>query len=225
VNEDPALGSRFTQVRRLPEKARTDRSVLDHILDTGLVAHVGVSDGNQPVVIPVAFARLHDDLVIHGSTASRLFTLLRSGAPAAVTITLEDGIVLARSLFESSMNYRCAMLFGTFRNAHGQTEIDGLRAITEKLMPGRWQDARKPTTQELKATATLLMPINTWSVKISEGDPEDSPKDLASRDSMEIWAGVIPLRRMYGTPVTDPLVPTHVSIPRYITAQIEQQNE
>ena len=225
MNEKPSLDSRFTQVKRLPEKARTDRATLNVILDSGLVSHVGVTDGSQPVVIPVAFARLDDNLVIHGSAASRLFKLLRDGAPAAVTITLEDGIVLARSLFESSMNYRCAMVFGTFEVLEGPDELAALEAITEKLMPGRWNDARQPTATELKATTTLSMPIQNWSVKISEGDPDDSPKDLASSESMRTWAGVIPLLRIYGNAVTDPLVPTSVSTPKYVTDHIERQNE
>ncbi len=225
MNEKPTLSSRFTQVRRLPEKASTDRSTLNAILDAGLVAHVGVTDGNQPIVVPVAFARLENNLAIHGSTASRLFKLLGSGAPAAITVTLEDGIVLARSLFESSMNYRCAMVFGTFEKVDGTVELDALKAVSEKLMPGRWDDARKPTAKELKATATLVMPIESWSVKISEGDPEDLPEDLASHESMKTWAGVIPLRRVYGSALTDPLVPTHVHIPDYVTAQIKKQNE
>lgn len=223
--EKPSLDSRFTKVRRLPEKARTDRTTLNIILDSGLVAHVGATDGSQPIVIPVAFARLDDNLVIHGSAASRLFKLLRDGAAAAVTVTLEDGIVLARSLFESSMNYRCAMVFGVFTMLKGTDELDALEAITEKLMPGRWNDARQPTATELKATTTLAMPIQNWSVKISEGDPEDSPKDLASPESMKIWAGVIPLLRIYGNALADPFVPTDVSTPKYVTDHIERQNE
>ena len=209
----------FTQVKRLPEKAVNERRVLDEILDSGLVAHVGVSDREQPIVIPVAYARLADQVVIHGSSASRLFKLLATGCSAALTVTILDGIVLARSLFESSMHYRCAMLFGSFRTLTGAEELAGLKAITDQLVPGRWEDARQPTTQELKATSTLAMHIDQWSVKVSNGDPTDTDEDLANPGTMQIWAGVLPIENQIIGVIADPLVPPGVAVPDYVRAR------
>ena len=207
----------FTRVRRLPDKARLDRTVLDQILDSGLVAHVGTVDNDYPLVIPIAYARSHNQLLTHGSSASRLFKLLASGAPACVTVTLLDGLVLARSLFESSMNYRSAMIFGTFVQLDGDSELHALKAITDHLMPGRWAEARQPTAQELKATITLAMEITEWSVKVGEGDPEDNPTDLETPDGKALWAGVVPIVEFYGDPIADPHVPTGVPVPPYIS--------
>jgi uncharacterized protein len=206
----------LTRVKRLPDKARVDRPDLDHILDSGIVAHVGTDDRGIPIVIPVAYARSGDQLLIHGSAASRLFTLLAAGAPACVTVTLLDGLVLARSLFESSMNYRSAMIFGVFSQLNGETETYALQQITEHLMPGRWAEARKPTAQELKATLTLAMTITDWSVKVGEGHPDDLPHDLTTDEGKNIWAGVVPIVQSLGAPIPDPHVPTHVQVPEYI---------
>ncbi len=206
----------LTRVKRLPEKARMDRSDLDHVLDSGIVAHIGTVDNGIPLVIPVAYARSRDQLLIHGSAASRLFTLLASGAPACVTVTLLDGLVLARSLFESSMNYRSAMIFGTFSQLHGDSELQALYEITEHLMPGRWDDARQPTSQELKATLTLAMAITEWSVKVGEGHPDDLPNDLTTVQGRNLWAGVVPIIQTLGEPLPDPYVPDEVPVPSYI---------
>ena len=208
----------FTQVKRLPEKAVTERQVLNAILDSSFVAHVGVVDDVQPLVVPVGYARDEDQIFIHGSSASRLFKLLSLGRPAALTVTNLDGIVLARSLFESSMNYRCAMVFGAFRRLDGAEEIAGLKAITEQIVPGRWSDARQPTPQELKATSTLVMDIEQWSVKIGSGDPSDTDADLADPVTMRLWAGVLPTTTRIGAAVSDPLVPPNVQVPEYVRA-------
>lgn len=206
----------FTRVKRLPEKAVTERDVLNEILDSGFVAHVGVVDDKQPLVIPVGYAREADRIFIHGSSASRLFKLLSQGVPAALTVTHLDGIVLARSLFESSMNYRCAMVFGAFRKVEGAEEIAGLKAITEQIAPGRWSDARQPTAQELKATHTLVMDIEQWSVKIGSGGPSDTDADLADPVTMRLWAGVLPTTTQIGAAVNDSLVPPDVQVPAYV---------
>lgn len=208
--------SDFTRVRRLPDKARINRSDLDQILDSGYVAHVGTVDHGTPVVIPVAYARSHDQLLIHGSAAARLFKLLAAGAKACVTVTLLDGFVLARSLFESSMNYRSAMVFGTFVQLHGSSELQALQDITEHLMPGRWSDARQPTSQELKATLTLAMTITDWSVKVGEGHPDDLPADLTTPQGRNLWAGVVPITHSFGEPIPDPHVPDGTQVPPYI---------
>ena len=213
---NPGNSSR-TKVKRLPEKAQTDVEALYSVLDSGLVAHVGVIDHGQPIVIPVGYARDRDTLLIHGSSASRLFTLLASGVPACVTVTRLDGLVLARSLFESSMNYRCAMVFGTATRLSGQAEADALKVVTEHLMPGRWDDARQPTTKELKATMTLSLPLDECSVKISEGPPNDLDEDLESDAGKTIWAGHIPIFEQLGVPIPDQYVPRGTSLPDYVT--------
>lgn len=205
-----------TTVKRLPEKARTDVQTLHAVLDSGLVAHVGVTDHGQPIVIPVGFARDRNSVLIHGSAASRLFKLLDAGAPACLTVTLLDGLVLARSLFESSMNYRCVMIFGTATRLSGQAEVDALRVITDHLMPGRWDDARQPSPQELKATMTLSIPLVEYSIKVSEGPPDDIQEDLESENGKAIWAGNIPIYEQLGAPIPDRFVPPGTAIPNYV---------
>jgi nitroimidazol reductase NimA-like FMN-containing flavoprotein (pyridoxamine 5'-phosphate oxidase superfamily) len=207
-----------TTVKRLPEKARTDVPTLHEVLDAGLVAHVGVVDHGQPIVIPVGYARDQDKILIHGSAASRMFKLLESGSPACITVTIFDGLVLARSLFESSMNYRCAMIFGTSTRLSGQAEMDALKIITEHLMPGRWDHARQPTPKELKATMTLSLPLDEFSIKISEGPPDDFEGDLVSDAGKTIWAGHIPIYEQLGVPIPDQFVPQGTPIPDYVAA-------
>ncbi len=207
-----------TTVKRLPEKARTDIQTLHAVLDAGRVAHVGVVDHGQPIVIPVAYARDRDTVLIHGSTASRMFKLLESGSPACITVTVLDGLVLARSLFESSMNYRCAMVLGTSTRLTGQAEFDALQVITEHLMPGRWDHARQPSPKELKATMTLSLPLTEFSIKISEGPPDDFEGDLDSREGKTIWAGQIPIYEQLGVPIPDQFVPQGTPIPDYVAA-------
>ena len=208
--------SSTTKIKRLPEKARTDVKTLHAVWDAGIVAHVGVVDHGQPIVIPVGYARDHNTLLIHGSSASRLFKLLDSGAPACVTVTLLDGLVLARSLFESSINYRCVMVFGTATRLKGQAEVDALKVVTEHLVPGRWDDARQPTAKELKATMTLSLSLEESSVKISEGPPEDLDEDLESDAGKAIWAGHIPIFEQLGVPIPDQFVPNGTPIPDYM---------
>jgi nitroimidazol reductase NimA-like FMN-containing flavoprotein (pyridoxamine 5'-phosphate oxidase superfamily) len=205
-----------TTVKRLPEKARTDVPTLHAVLDAGLVAHVGVVDHGQLIVIPVGYARDQDKILIHGSAASRMFKLLESGSPACVTVTILDGLVLARSLFESSMNYRCAMVFGTATRLSGQAELDALRVITEHLMPGRWDHARQPSPKELKATMTLSLPLTEFSIKISEGPPDDFEGDLESDAGKAIWAGHIPIYEQLGVPIPDQFVPDGTPVPDYV---------
>ncbi len=216
TRETRATADSFTQVKRLPDKARTDAATMFDILDAGIVAHVGVVDGNQPIVVPVGYARDGNRLLIHGSSASRLFKLLDRGEPASVTVTLLDGLVLARSLFESSINYRCVMAFGVARRLEGDAEIEGLRIITEHLMPGRWNHARQPTSQELKATMTLELELDRWSAKVSEGPPDDLDQDLASTEGASLWAGVVPITESLGTPIADQYVPSGTPVPDYM---------
>ena len=183
-----------TRIRRLPEKARTDRAALDAVLDAAKVAHVAFVHEGHPVNVPTACARDGDRLLLHGSTGSRMMRALADGVRVCVTVTLLDGLVLARSAFESSMHYRSAMVFGTARPV--EDKAAALRAMSEAWMPGRWETLRPPTAKELAATLALELPLAEWSVKVSAGDPDDPVEDLDE----PVWAGVLPIVTRYGEP-------------------------
>ena len=198
-----------TTVRRLPEKQVRDRPVLD----AGRVAHVAVRDeGGQPYVVPVAYARDGDTVLFHGSTASRLFRGLADGAPTCLTVTLLDGLVAARSVFESSMHYRSAMVLGTAAVLTGDDKLRALEQVSEHLMPGRWADARQPNRKELAATLVLSLPLDEWSVKVSDSPPDDAAEDL----DLPVWAGVLPLREVAGAPVPAPDLRGAPPLPAYV---------
>jgi nitroimidazol reductase NimA-like FMN-containing flavoprotein (pyridoxamine 5'-phosphate oxidase superfamily) len=183
--------SERARVRRAPARADYDRATIDAILDEGLVAHLGFAVGGQPYVIPTLHARVGDEVFIHGSAASRMVTMLGAGLPACLTVTLIDGLVLARSAFHHSMNYRSVVVLGSARFVEGPDErAAALEAFTEKLLPGRWDEVRPPTRQELKGTRVLALPLDESSAKVRSGGPVDDAEDYA-RDT---WAGVVPLR-------------------------------
>jgi nitroimidazol reductase NimA-like FMN-containing flavoprotein (pyridoxamine 5'-phosphate oxidase superfamily) len=189
-----------TRVRRIPEKAVEDRGTVEAILDAGLVAHVGIVDETgQPYVVPVAYARDGDRLLFHGSTGSRLFRRLAEGAPACVTVTLLDGLVLARSAFESSMNYRGVMALGRCSVLEGDDRDRAFRLISDHLLPGRWDDIRPPSRKEIAATLVLALPLDEVSAKVSDKLPEDDPQDV----DRPVWGGVVPLTESFGAPVAD----------------------
>jgi uncharacterized protein len=202
-----------TRVRRIPGKAVHERESLYAVLDAGLVAHVAVTapDG-QPFVLPVAYARDGERVLFHGSSGSRLFRGLGAGAPTCLTVTLLDGMVLARSAFESSMHYRSAMVLGSSTVLHGAEKIEGLRVITEHLLPGRWADVRAPLRRELAATTLLALPLTEASVKISEGPPDDPPDDVLAK----VWAGTVPLTERFGEPVDAPDLAFDLPVPDYV---------
>jgi nitroimidazol reductase NimA-like FMN-containing flavoprotein (pyridoxamine 5'-phosphate oxidase superfamily) len=203
-------------VRRLSEKAVTDVAALHAVLDAGLVAHAAVVDAGQPYVIPVAYARRGNEVLFHGSTGSRLFRLLAEGQPTCLSVTLLDGLVLARSAFESSMNYRSVMVLGTARLLSGDDEEDALQVITEHLLPGRWDEARRPSRKERAATMTLALDLSEASVKIGKGGPTDDPDDLEDAALMLLWAGHVPIVESFGTPVPDALCPPGTPVPSYV---------
>jgi nitroimidazol reductase NimA-like FMN-containing flavoprotein (pyridoxamine 5'-phosphate oxidase superfamily) len=214
----PAPGSTDrTRIRRIPENAVPDRAALHHVLDAGLVAHVAVMDDDaQPYVLPVAYARRGDEVVFHGSTGSRLFRALAAGQPTCLTVTLLDGLVLARSAFESSMNYRSATVLGTARRLTGDDELDALRTITEHLLPGRWAECRHPSAKERAATMTLSLPLDECSVKIRTGGPDDAPEDVTDPVFARVWAGTVPLHESYGVPVRSDDCLAEVEVPDYV---------
>jgi uncharacterized protein len=206
-----------TRVKRIPEKAVTDRETAYAILDAGLVAHVAVVTDGQPYVVPVGYARVGDEIIFHGSSASRLFKTLATGAPTCLTVTLLDGLVLARSLFESSMHYRTVMALGNCRQLEGDEEVRALLDLSERLMPGRTSEARHPAAQELKATITLALPLDEISVKVGDGPPEDVPEDLVDPVYSRIWAGWVPITESLGVPVADELA-EGIPVPDYVRA-------
>lgn len=204
-----------TRIRRAPDNAVTDREEAYAILDAGLVAHVSVITDGQPFVVPVGYARRGDEVIIHGSSASRLFRTLADGQATCLTVTLLDGMVLARSLFESSMHYRTVMALGTARRLEGQEEIDALLDLSERLFPGRTADARHPLPQELKATITLAMPLDEISVKVGKGYADEVPEDLTDPVYASIWAGYVPITESFGDPVPDDMS-IDIPVPEYV---------
>ncbi|HST42996.1 MAG TPA: pyridoxamine 5'-phosphate oxidase family protein [Conexibacter sp.] len=189
-----------SRVRRVPKRGAYDRATIDAILDESLVAHVGFAVDDQPYVIPMLLARIDDRVYVHGSTASRMVRKLAAGVPACLTTTLIDGLVLARSAYHHSMNYRSVVVLGTATLVEGADErATALEAFTEKLLPGRWDEVRQPTPQELKGTRVLAMDLSEASAKVREGDPADDEEDYA----LDVWAGVIPLGQRAGAPVPD----------------------
>lgn len=189
-----------TRLRRLPEKGVDDVAVLHAILDAARVGHVAFVDDGHPVNIPTGVARDGDRLLLHGSTGSRLYRRLAAGAEVCVTVTLLDGMVLARSAFESSMHYRSVMIFGTASEVPDGEKVNALRAMSEAWLPGRWDALRPPRTKELAATLVLALPLEEWSVKVSDGPPDDPEDDLDA----PVWAGVLPIVTSYGDPVPAP---------------------
>jgi nitroimidazol reductase NimA-like FMN-containing flavoprotein (pyridoxamine 5'-phosphate oxidase superfamily) len=203
-----------TRVRRQPARGAYDRETIDAILDAALVCHLGFVADGLPVVIPSLHARVGDALFVHGSAASRTVRALGSGVPVCVTVTLLDGLVLARSVFEHSVNYRSVVVFGNARLVEDPHEkLAGLRALTEQLLPGRWDDVRAPSRQELKATSLLVLPIEEASAKLRDGGPSDGE---GPDGALDVWAGEIPLVLAAGTPVADPALAPGVVMPDYV---------
>jgi nitroimidazol reductase NimA-like FMN-containing flavoprotein (pyridoxamine 5'-phosphate oxidase superfamily) len=189
-------------VRRQPARGRYDRGSIDAVLDAGLVAHVAFVDSGQPYCIPMLYARVGDSVYVHGSTASRTIRTLASGAPACITVTLIDGLVLARSAFEHSANYRSAVLVGSLRLVEDDAKKkQAFEAFTNKVVPGRWAEVREPNRKELKSAAILELPIEEAAVKVRTGPPsdDDSPDAL-----LPTWAGVVPLVTSFGDPEPTP---------------------
>ncbi|HKY25359.1 MAG TPA: pyridoxamine 5'-phosphate oxidase family protein [Gaiella sp.] len=200
-----------TRVRRLPERGVYDRPEIDRVLDAALVAHLGFVDEGQPFVIPTLHARVADHVYVHGSAASRTLRRLAGGIPACLTVTLLDGIVLARSVFEHSMNYRSVVVLGTATAVTDEDEKRGaLEAFTEKLLPGRWAQARQPARKELKATSVLRLPLDEASAKIRDGGPDDGDSPDAALD---VWAGHLPLVVTALDPVPDPALRPGIPLP------------
>jgi hypothetical protein len=204
-----------TKLRRLPKRGAYDVETIYKILDEGFIAHVGFTGaGGQTFVIPTGYARRGGELLIHGSGASRMMRALSEEIEICVTVTLVDGLVLARSAFHHSMNYRSVVAFGAAKIIKDESEkMEALRLFTERIVPGRWREVRLPTTNELKATTVLALPLNEASAKVRTGNPVDDAEDYA----LDVWAGVIPLEMKAGEPLPDPQMSREIVRPDYIT--------
>ncbi len=203
-----------TRLKRFPQRAVYERDTIYRILDEGLICHLAFADdAGQPYCVPTAYARIGDDIYIHGSSASRTLRATSAGIPVCLTVTLTDGIVLARSAFNHSFNYRSVFMLGMATPVSDPAERErALKEFAERIVPGRWPDVRKPTRQEIKATALLTLPIQEASAKIRTGMPVDEGDDL----DHPAWAGVIPLELAVREPVTDPGVPPEIEVPAYV---------
>lgn len=203
-----------TSVKRLPDRGRYDRETIYAILDEAFICHVGFVADGQPYVIPTGFARVGDLIYIHGSSASRMLRNLAQGIDVCVTVTLVDGLVLARSAFHHSVNYRSVVIFGKAELVADADEKNrALEALTEHIVPGRWADVRWPTELELKATSVLKLSVTEASAKIRAGDPKDDEEDY----SMDVWAGVLPLEMNFGDPIADSRLKGTMDAPEYVT--------
>jgi nitroimidazol reductase NimA-like FMN-containing flavoprotein (pyridoxamine 5'-phosphate oxidase superfamily) len=202
-----------TQVKRLPKRGKYDQETVFSILDAAFVCHVGFIVDGQPYVIPTNFGRSGDMLYLHGSAASRMLRQLSEGIPVCVTVTHVDGLVLARSAFHHSVNYRSVVILGQARLLQDPAEkMEALRIFTEHVMKGRWNDVRQPTEQELKATTVLALPLDEVSAKVRTGGPIDDEGDY----NLPVWAGVLPLTTSVKSPEPDPQRRNDPPVPEYL---------
>lgn len=201
-----------TRVTREPQLAVYDREAAYRILDEGFICHVGFSVENQPYVIPTSYGRSGDELFIHGSAASRMLRTLSGGVAVCVTVTLLDGLVLARSVFNHSMNYRSVVILGRATAVPDAEKVAALRVLSEHIIPGRWEEARLPNERELKATTVLRLPITEFSAKVRTGPPIDDEEDYA----FPTWAGVIPLKTVAEPGVADARLTPNIEVPAYV---------
>jgi nitroimidazol reductase NimA-like FMN-containing flavoprotein (pyridoxamine 5'-phosphate oxidase superfamily) len=201
-----------TTLKRLPKRGLFDRELVYRILDEAFICHVGFAVDGRPFVIPTGYARVNDQLYIHGSQLSRMLRTLAQAVQVCVTVTLVDGLVLARSAFHHSMNYRSVVIFGRASIVEQKADkLAALFAFSEQVIPGRWAEVRAPNDQELKATTVLSLPLSEVSAKVRTGPPLDDEEDYA----MNVWAGVIPMKLVAGQPIRDPRLPDGIQPPSY----------
>ena len=200
-------------VRRLAKRGRYDRDSIYGILDEGFLCHLGFIVEDQPYVIPTLYGRSGDTIFVHGSSVSRMLKNLSEGVRVCVTVTITDGIVLARSAFHHSMNYRSVTAFGTgVEIADGEEKMNALKVISESVLPGRWEKVRLPNQKELNVTTVIAIEIEDAAAKMREGDPQDDTADY----ELPIWAGVIPLVNSYGIPIADSLLDKTIEVPQHV---------
>lgn len=208
-----------TRVKRIPEKQVFDRTALNALLDEAIFGHVAVLRGDQPIVLPVGIGRDGDTLLIHGSTGSGIFREMADGRPLSIAVTLLDGLVYARSAFESSIHYRSAVIMGNATVVEGDEKLKALALLTNHMMPGRWDEVRETTKKELAATLVLRVPLDVVSVKISAGPPDEFEDD---GDDRSIWAGVLPLRTVAGEPLASEMTPAGTPVSPSVIAQTKR---
>jgi nitroimidazol reductase NimA-like FMN-containing flavoprotein (pyridoxamine 5'-phosphate oxidase superfamily) len=202
-----------TRIVREPQRANYDREVVNQILDEGFICHVGFAVDGQPFVIPTSYGRHDDVLYIHGSAASRMLRNAGAGIQMCVTVTLLDGLVLARSIFNHSMNYRSVVVLGTGVAIEDREEkLKALRLLSEHIVPGRWNEVRQPNEKELKATTIIRLPIQEFSAKVRQGPVIDDEEDYA----FPVWAGLLPLNLVTGEPINDPRLAENMAVPDYV---------
>ncbi len=210
---EPYSPTARTRVTREPERGVYDRAAAYQVLDEAFICHVGFVVDNQPFVIPTGYGRSGDNLYIHGSAASRMLRNLDQGIAVCVTVTLLDGLVLARSIFNHSMNYRSVVVLGTAVAVEDPAEkLRALRALSEHILPGRWEESRQPNERELKATLVMRLPITEFSAKVRTGPPIDNEEDY----SFPTWAGVVPLRTVAGSAINDPKLDPKTRVPDHV---------
>jgi nitroimidazol reductase NimA-like FMN-containing flavoprotein (pyridoxamine 5'-phosphate oxidase superfamily) len=210
---DPSAPSNRTRVVREPERGVYDRDAAYAILDEGFICHVGFTIDSQPYVIPTGYGRSGDNLYIHGSAASRMLRHVDQGIPVCVTVTLIDGLVLARSIFNHSMNYRSVVILGTARAVTDPAQkLEALHLLSEHIIPGRWVESRLPNEQELKATTVLSLPIQEFSSKVRQGPAIDDAEDMA----FPAWAGILPFHTVPGPGIPDEGIDQAMPIPKYV---------
>ncbi len=204
-----------TRVVREAHRGVYERAAAYEILDEGFICHVGFAVEGQPFVIPTSYGRSGDNLYIHGSAASRMLRNLDKGVAVCITVTLLDGLVLARSIFNHSMNYRSVVVLGTaVAVLDAKEKLEALRLLSEHILPGRWAESRQPNEKELKQTLVMRLPIEEFSAKVRQGPPIDDEEDY----SFPTWAGVIPLTVVPGTPINDPRLNPKTPVPAYVRA-------
>jgi uncharacterized protein len=208
----PYIPTPRTRLVREADRAVYDRETAYRILDEGFLCHVGFVADGQPFVIPTSYGRKDDSLFIHGSAASRMLRQMKESVPVCVTVTLLDGLVLARSIFNHSMNYRSVVVLGKATLVDDPAEkLEALRLLSEHIIPGRWADSRQPNERELKATSVLRLPIEEFSAKVRKGPVVDDEEDYA----FPTWAGVVPLKMLAGEPIDDARLKEDLTVPAY----------
>jgi uncharacterized protein len=217
---EPYTPTARTRVVREADRAVYDRKAAYQILDEGFICHVGFVVDGQPFVIPTGYGRAGDHLYIHGSAASRMLRRIDQGVAVCVTVTLLDGLVLARSIFNHSMNYRSVVVLGTAVAVEDPKEkLEALRLLSEHILPGRWAESRQPNEREIKATLVMRLPITEFSAKVRQGPPIDDEDDYG----FPTWAGVIPLETVAGTPINDPRLDPRTPVPGYARGYSRKQ--
>ena len=210
------------KVKRRPDRGHYDKETIYSIVDETMICHIGFVQDGQPFVIPALHARKDDQLLIHGASTSRLMKHIEAGNEVSVNITILDGVVLAKTVFNQSVNYRSVVVFGKGRLIENEDEkLQALEHLTERIMPGVWEAARKPNATELKATSIVSIAIETASAKIRSGPPKDDPED----QDVSAWAGVLPMKQVIGTPISAEYTDASLPIPDYVMNYISKKNQ